>query len=276
MRGLDGPYEREIAAPAASPARIVELVTSLPSSTVEAPRNMSEAMLQRLGEVAAKHNGGVLLHGRLFAQWLHHAYPRECPFPHIQGATSFMAPVDYQIASGVNVKMSEASLRHHSMDQEGASLDGESEEDLLPWHPKEEHVVEPLDGVSAMLLRQAKPAGRSLKLVGVVVSIGVGLLHSRKDSLVGAQAARVALLHSTLLDRFWRAVPSVPALADNGRRVAPNAVHGSCGRRQCNTAIPCWLIAVHRQAGRGVIILASWNLQGKTVDYRIATPPHAV
>ncbi|CAE7211809.1 unnamed protein product [Symbiodinium sp. CCMP2592] len=27
----------------------------------------------------------VPLHGRLFAQWLHHAFPRDCPFPHVSG-----------------------------------------------------------------------------------------------------------------------------------------------------------------------------------------------
>ena len=25
------------------------------------------------------------LHGRLFAQWMHHAFPRHCPFPHVSG-----------------------------------------------------------------------------------------------------------------------------------------------------------------------------------------------
>lgn len=58
--------EREIAAPTASPVRIAELVADLPSATVEAPRNLSDALLGRLEEIAAKHHGGVLLHGRLF------------------------------------------------------------------------------------------------------------------------------------------------------------------------------------------------------------------
>ncbi|CAE7384478.1 unnamed protein product [Symbiodinium sp. CCMP2456] len=40
---------------------------------------------ERLWEVAAQHSGEVPLHGRLFAQWLHHAFPRDCPFPHVSG-----------------------------------------------------------------------------------------------------------------------------------------------------------------------------------------------
>merc|ERR1719210_43724 len=57
------------------------------SDTVHAPRNLSSALLARLDEIAEHHAGQVALHGRLFAQWMHHAYPRECPFPHIAGST---------------------------------------------------------------------------------------------------------------------------------------------------------------------------------------------
>merc|ERR1719413_222807 len=72
----------------ASPGRIAELVAGLPSDTVDAPRNLSEPLLSRLGEIADHHNGLVPLHGRLFAQWLHHAYPLECPYPHEAGTTN--------------------------------------------------------------------------------------------------------------------------------------------------------------------------------------------
>ena len=39
-------------------------------------------------QVASHHGGKVPLHGRLFAQWLHHAFPRECPYPHVQLGSS--------------------------------------------------------------------------------------------------------------------------------------------------------------------------------------------
>ena len=41
----------------------------------------------RLDDVAAAHGGNVRLHSRLFAQWLHYAFPRDCPFPHKAGTT---------------------------------------------------------------------------------------------------------------------------------------------------------------------------------------------
>merc|ERR550537_644654 len=30
----------------------------------------------------------IPLHGRLFAQWLHYAFPHECPYPHMSGTVT--------------------------------------------------------------------------------------------------------------------------------------------------------------------------------------------
>merc|ERR1719157_39189 len=52
-------------------------------------------LVTRLDEIATHHGGLVPLHGRLFAQWLHHAYPRECPYPHLSGTTRPQTTSDY-------------------------------------------------------------------------------------------------------------------------------------------------------------------------------------
>merc|ERR1740121_2281771 len=76
-----GRLEREIASPRAPPARIADVVSRIHSGTLDAPRNLSESLLARLEDIAEFNEGVVPLHGRLFSQWMHHAYPRECPFP---------------------------------------------------------------------------------------------------------------------------------------------------------------------------------------------------
>jgi len=76
--------ERKIAGASASAERIVELVEALPSPTVLAHRRLDDVLRERLDEIAKLHGGHVPLHGRLFAQFMHHAYPRECPFPQIK------------------------------------------------------------------------------------------------------------------------------------------------------------------------------------------------
>merc|ERR1719394_1343901 len=80
--------EKQVREPTARPEDILEKVSLLESETVAAPRNISSALQARLNEIGEMHGGRVPLHGRLFAQWMHHAYPRECPFPHVAGTTN--------------------------------------------------------------------------------------------------------------------------------------------------------------------------------------------
>merc|ERR1719162_934818 len=96
---LLGHLEKDIAAPEATSTRIAELISALPSSTVSAPRALSTTLRTRLDKIAADHGGSVQLHSHLFAQWMHHAYPRECPFPHMSGTTSQDSADDWEEAA---------------------------------------------------------------------------------------------------------------------------------------------------------------------------------
>jgi hypothetical protein len=87
--------ERSIESPVAKPDEIAELAAGLRSATVQAPRNLSAPLLYRLNEIADGHGGTVPLHGRLFAQWMHHAFPRECPYPHESGTTNPQTPSEW-------------------------------------------------------------------------------------------------------------------------------------------------------------------------------------
>merc|ERR1719499_2431028 len=78
--------EHKIGEPEAEPGHIADLISVLSTDTVQAPRNLSAQLLRRLDEVASANRGKVPLHGRLFAQWMHHAFPRECPYPHESAA----------------------------------------------------------------------------------------------------------------------------------------------------------------------------------------------
>merc|ERR1719436_97304 len=83
-----GRIEEEVAEPTSDPKRIIDIVSNVPSDTQESPRNISTSLVARLDEIASRHQGRVPLHGRLFMQWLHHAYPRECPYPHVSGTVN--------------------------------------------------------------------------------------------------------------------------------------------------------------------------------------------
>jgi len=89
-----GRLEETISAPEASPSTILALIPNIPSATVPSERTLSPWLQHRLEEIAKHHDGLVPLHGRLFAQWLHYAYPRECQFPHVSGTINPQRPED--------------------------------------------------------------------------------------------------------------------------------------------------------------------------------------
>merc|ERR1719343_1002461 len=79
--------EKAIGKPDATVEEIVAIVENMPSATTAASRNISILLHSRLNEIAQHHGGVVPLHGRLFAQWMHLVYPRECNYPHLSGTT---------------------------------------------------------------------------------------------------------------------------------------------------------------------------------------------
>jgi len=136
-QGLLGHLETSIAAPAAPPSLIADIVSRLRSDTVDAPRNLSAPLLHRLQEIADHHDGQVPLHGRLFGQWMHHAYPLECSFPHTSGTTSPLSPDEWMEESGVDEVMAEEQFRKSFIKDIKPTDDAEA----LPWLAVEELVV---------------------------------------------------------------------------------------------------------------------------------------
>jgi hypothetical protein len=92
--------EKKIEKPMATPEQILELVASFSTKTVQGPRTLSETLVARLSSIAAANKGKVPLHGRLFAQWMHHAFPRECPYPHAGDSVSPMTADEWIQATG--------------------------------------------------------------------------------------------------------------------------------------------------------------------------------
>jgi hypothetical protein len=77
--------ERHLRRPQAQPEELIAIVQHLSSSSMQHGR-LSKAILRRLHDIAAHHDGVVPLHGPLFAEWMHYAYPRECTHPQLFGA----------------------------------------------------------------------------------------------------------------------------------------------------------------------------------------------
>eukprot|EP00929_Paragymnodinium_shiwhaense_P081807 TRINITY_DN428_c0_g4_i3.p1 TRINITY_DN428_c0_g4~~TRINITY_DN428_c0_g4_i3.p1 ORF type:complete len:566 (-),score=203.35 TRINITY_DN428_c0_g4_i3:90-1787(-) len=177
--------EREIAAPQASPERIAAVAAKYSTSSSEAPGTFSDTMMRRLKEVAYRNGGSVPLHSRLLAQWLHFAFPRECPFPHAAGSTNPLSPSEWIEVNEVkpNMRLSELESYIEKMEnkqqEEGqeASFDGAAassdddaaEEALLARWSEEEEILyipsKPASSVSGF--------GRAIFAVGMFGVVGV-------------------------------------------------------------------------------------------------------
>jgi hypothetical protein len=79
--GLVGELEEVVRGPWADPSHLLRVVQNMSSPTVDAPRDISAPLAAKLQSIAEQHAGTVPLHGRLFQQWMHFAFPNECAYP---------------------------------------------------------------------------------------------------------------------------------------------------------------------------------------------------
>jgi len=98
LNECDQIYERMealIPASTANAMEILRVVESMPQSP-----SISAPLRDKLDEVAQTHNGNIPLHSRLVAQWLHFAFPHECPYPHEAGTISPKSSDEFSAENG--------------------------------------------------------------------------------------------------------------------------------------------------------------------------------
>eukprot|EP00419_Tripos_fusus_P033521 CAMPEP_0172779606 /NCGR_PEP_ID=MMETSP1074-20121228/202504_1 /TAXON_ID=2916 /ORGANISM="Ceratium fusus, Strain PA161109" /LENGTH=816 /DNA_ID=CAMNT_0013616571 /DNA_START=77 /DNA_END=2527 /DNA_ORIENTATION=- len=75
--------EGVVGGPSVKPDVLLPLLGNLTTPSMDEPRPFATSLVEKLSGIAAHSGGMVPLHGRLFTQWLHFAFPHECPYPHI-------------------------------------------------------------------------------------------------------------------------------------------------------------------------------------------------
>merc|ERR1719199_1847062 len=96
--------EHLIAAPSASPEKLLSLIGTISDESLPA------GLPEKLEAIAAHHGGEVPLHGRLFAQWLHFAFPHECPYPSIVQSSAALTASEW--LDGQSVASAEEREQH--------------------------------------------------------------------------------------------------------------------------------------------------------------------
>jgi hypothetical protein len=110
--GVLGNLEMQLGKPSATPSEITEALratSSLKATSLRAGL-LAPTLRRRLQEVAEYHGGRVPIHGRLFAQWLHHVYPQECPYPHVSGTKHPQWVEDFEEETGKMSQLTDAEM----------------------------------------------------------------------------------------------------------------------------------------------------------------------
>eukprot|EP00928_Gymnodinium_smaydae_P077921 TRINITY_DN6145_c0_g2_i1.p1 TRINITY_DN6145_c0_g2~~TRINITY_DN6145_c0_g2_i1.p1 ORF type:complete len:639 (-),score=158.27 TRINITY_DN6145_c0_g2_i1:148-2064(-) len=143
--------EHSIEAPEATPERIVEVVSeSLKKHPAAFMGVLGFESMQLLRTIADMHGGVVPLHGRLFAQWMHRVYPRECPYPHAAGAYKQLSLWDYEASrmragesygTGTITRAEALDTVKNLTSQQNTTMAGATGATCAPWKLQEELVV---------------------------------------------------------------------------------------------------------------------------------------
>mmetsp|Transcript_139737 Transcript_139737/g.243339 ORF Transcript_139737/g.243339 Transcript_139737/m.243339 type:complete len:564 (-) Transcript_139737:29-1720(-) len=142
---LLGEIEAAIGAPLASVSDLLPVVGNMTSQTTldddESP-HLGDRLIGQLEEVAKTHGGMVPLHGRLFAQWLHYVFPRECPFPHKSGMVTSVTPDEY----GQEHLVADEVMKKYARNATGSAIPTSIAKEELhwmsQWSPDEELIVD--------------------------------------------------------------------------------------------------------------------------------------
>lgn len=158
--------EVTIGAPRASPLALLAVVGSMAAQSTlddDQPPRLAVTLLEMLERIAEAHGGEVPLYGRLFAQWLHYVFPRECAFPHQAGSVAAIPPSEY----GEEFYASPEEMQRHANSSSLAfdyiSKDGVQW--MSQWIPEEELMAEHAADIQA-------PWEKRRPALGVVAATG--------------------------------------------------------------------------------------------------------
>lgn len=170
-----GDIEASVASPLASPEDILRIVSNITASLEDDAPPLCGTLTTQLHDIARASGGKIPIHGRLFTQWLHYAYPHQCSFPHKSGTTTTLAPLEY----GLEYMASSEELEHHAGELEleveavaaqSANNSGNQEDDWMSqWSHEEELLTENLK------LTPPWESTLTVGMIGFFLSLVVGL-----------------------------------------------------------------------------------------------------
>ncbi|CAK9052005.1 unnamed protein product, partial [Durusdinium trenchii] len=133
--------EAAVVQPMADVEELLSLVGNMTALTTledEVDVQLDQFMVDQLRGIAKEHGGKVPIHGRLFAQWLHYVFPRDCAFPHKSGSAQSLSPTQF----GDGYLASDDEMEAHAKDTRAeiplATMKREELQWMSQWSEDEE------------------------------------------------------------------------------------------------------------------------------------------
>jgi len=152
--------EKSIQAPSAEPKRILEIMNH--SIPFHDEIQISDALASKLHIIAERNQDAVPIYGRLFSQWMHFAFPTECPYPSVLENSSHRLPSAWKVPK--DQVLETAAGRRAA--QSAASV-GLSPDDVL------EHMWDDLEIAAMPKHGRNKKVINQVFLVAAAVAMGV-------------------------------------------------------------------------------------------------------
>lgn len=167
--------EEVLGAPLASAESILKVLSNHSSPLDDTVVKLSSTMQDQLRDIAQASPGGLVpLHGRLFAQWLHYAFPRECPFPHKSGETVALSPLEFgDMYAASEEEMSAATVDEPTKEK---AADGEADW-MSQWSHEEELLSESTHLHAPWELRVSGP----VKAIVLVAALALAALKAKRS-----------------------------------------------------------------------------------------------
>jgi len=194
--------ESAVAFPFASVDLLLSIVNNMTSGMDDEKPDVSPFLRMQLSQIAHVHGGKVPIHGRLFAQWLHYLFPRDCPFPHKSGVASDKYLNEYGSDSMASKEeLSKVRPAHRTDMTDGKNLSAGSEnvtafaDWMSEWSDDEELIAPKFHAP----WEEFQPHRLVVVIVLVAALLAVGWL-GRQDKLMGSNLhgqATKSLHHAT-------------------------------------------------------------------------------
>lgn len=170
--------EEHLQAPKVKPEEVALAMESLFARNVSSGTELRKS----LDDAAVQNNGEILLHSRLFLQWLHFVFPRDCPYPHKSGTINPETIEQSSQRIGEQAVKAPGGYKEEKLKHQ-VPVPPSPDAGKTMWLTHDEHFAVPpvVDETSVWFAALAKAVGGIALAAVILSSIAKAIAHARNS-----------------------------------------------------------------------------------------------